>query len=261
MTLPGAEGLRPTTCLGGAWQMACDDWLLEQGQAAFRLYRWRRPTLSLGFHQRRIPAPWLALARGGAIELVRRPSGGGAVLHGFGLTYALIWPTPPRSRVMAYRQACRWLQQAFDAWGQPLRYGDTPATLGGAHCFGRSTTADLVDGHGVKRVGSAQLWRRGRLLQHGEILLNPPADLWRALFGTPPPRLAPLPTDGVALEARLLAAARRGLPASLGQGWCWDRPLPWRAGELAGIAARLHGYRLTPDRSLTSPEASIERTT
>jgi CheY-like chemotaxis protein len=68
--------------------MAIDSWLLEAslldpaGAPALRFYRWSRPTLSLGFHQRFLPAHWRELARSGAIELVRRPSGGRAVLHG-----------------------------------------------------------------------------------------------------------------------------------------------------------------------------------
>jgi lipoate-protein ligase A len=241
--------------------MACDDWLLEQGLPVFRLYRWRGPTLSLGFHQRRFPVHWLELARAGAIDLVRRPSGGGAVLHGFGLTYALIWPCPPAGRADAYRQACQWLQLAFAELGQPLRFGDAPAALGGANCFASSTAADLVDADGHKRVGSAQLWRRGRLLQHGEILLNPPAQLWRQLFGAAAPPLAPLPLGAGELEDHLLAAALRALPAPLRQACGSQRFEPWRATELALIAGRLDRYRLGAEACLASPEACIERTT
>lgn len=241
--------------------MACDDWLLEQGLPMFRLYRWRRATLSLGFHQRRFPDHWLELARAGAIELVRRPSGGGAVLHGFGLTYALIWPDPPAGRAEAYRQACQWLRLAFAELGQPLRFGDAPAALGGANCFASSTAADLVSADGHKRVGSAQLWRRGRLLQHGEILLNPPAQLWRTLFGVEAPALAPLPQTTGDLERHLLAAALRALPEPLRQACAGKRFEPWRAAELASIARGVDRYRLGAEAGLASPEASIERTT
>lgn len=258
---PRGAGLRRTTRLGGVWQMACDDWLLEQGLPAFRLYRWCRPTLSLGFHQRRLPHHWLELARSGVIELVRRPSGGGAVLHGFGLTYALIWPAPPAGRAEAYRQACQWLQLAFAELGQPLRFGDAPAALGAANCFASSTAADLVDAAGHKRVGSAQLWRRGQLLQHGEILLNPPPQLWHDLFGGAAPELAPLPLTETALEAQLLAAALQALPEPLRLACSSQRFEPWRAAELALIAARLARYRLGAEACLASPEAIMERTT
>ncbi len=255
---PEGAGLRPALCLGGAWQMACDDWLLEQAQPAFRLYRWSRPTLSLGFHQRPIPAPWLALARQGRLDLVRRPSGGRAVLHAGGLTYALVWPGAPRQRQLAYRQACAWLQLAFAELGQPLGFGAAAASGAGPSCFATATHADLLHAGGAKRVGSAQLWRRGCLLQHGEILLQPPPELWQALFQAAPPPLAPLPCQGAELEAALLAAAQRALPGPLACG----PPRPWLAGELAAIAARLPRYRLGADGiGMASPEASIERTT
>lgn len=248
--------LRASTALVGAWQMAIDDWLLAQRQPAFRFYRWSQPTLSLGFHQRHLQPQWLEMARRGELALVRRSSGGGAVLHAGGLTYALVWPDPPCSRPEAYRQACHWLQQAFDHLAQPLAFGTAPAAAGGRHCFSSSTAADLVHANGSKRVGSAQLWRQGCLLQHGEILLTPPADLWQAAFATAPPSLPPLGLSSEALEGALLAAARAHLPFALGAG-----PIPWRAAELAAIAADLGRYRLDPDGAMVSPEACMDRTT
>lgn len=259
LTAPEPGELRASTRLSGAWQMACDAWLLQRGRPAFRLYRWSRPTLSLGHHQRQIPAEWLELARSGALDLVRRPSGGGAVLHGGGLTYAMVWPEPPRQRRQAYRQACAWLQLAFEQLGLPLRFGAAVADGRTASCFASGTAADLLHGDGGKRVGSAQLWRRGCLLQHGEILLQPAATLWQQLFAAPPPSLPPLAIAGDALEELLLQAARQALPLPID----WQRPLPWRAEELAVIAQGLERYRLTPDGvpSRASPDARIERTT
>jgi lipoate---protein ligase len=258
---PWTRGL-PLVCLGGAWQMAIDAWLLEQDQPALRLYRWQRPCLSVGRHQRRLPASWLELAARGAIELVRRPSGGGAVLHGGDLAYGLVWPQPPPNRRQAYRQACRWLQEAFAALGQPLHFGERPASLAVASCFATATAADLVHDDGSKRIGSAQLWRGGRLLQHGSIQLAPDPGLWRQLFGSPPPALPPLPGGESGLEAALMAAAARWLPLPA------LREQPWSAAELAAIASRLDQCRLegappppAAAVSSTSPEASIDRTT
>jgi len=256
----------PLLCLGGAWQMAIDAWLLEQAQPALRLYRWQRPCLSLGRHQRRVPPHWLALAASGAIELVRRPSGGAAVLHGGDLAYALVWPQPPANRRQAYRQACRWLQDAFAALGQPLRFGERPASLAAASCFATATAADLVDDQGRKRIGSAQLWRSGCLLQHGSIQLAPDAGLWRRLFDTPPPALPPLPGGESALEGALMEAAARRLPLPP------LRQQPCSAIELAAIAGALAQGRVEAAEpavasvavsvaSATSPAASIERTT
>lgn len=245
--------LLPGLQLGAAWQMAIDAWMLDQRRPALRLYRWRRPSLSLGHHQRRIPPHWLELARSGAIELVRRPSGGRAVLHGGDLTYALVWPDASGSREGVYRQACRWLQEVFTELGQPLDFGRQAASSQPASCFALSTAADLVHADGSKRIGSAQLWRQGSLLQHGSIQLEPPAALWEQVFATPPPRLAPLPVCQAQLEQLLLASARRWLPiAAAGLV-----PVALEALALAVIGRQAPGFQL----DLASPEATMERTT
>ena len=106
---PALKGLKqpatvrwiPPLRLEGAWQMAIDEHLLDRALAdpsagpSFRLYRWSRPTVSLGYHQRIVPPHWRTLAAQGLIDLVRRPTGGRAVLHGQDLSYALIWPAAP----------------------------------------------------------------------------------------------------------------------------------------------------------------------
>ena len=245
--------LLPSSRLGGAWQMAIDHWLLAQGRPALRLYHWQRPTISLGLHQRRIPEHWHSLAAAGRLELVRRPSGGQAVLHGGDLTYALIWPQPPGDRQRAYHQACLWLQQAFVQLGQPLAFGNAPASLAGSNCFASSTAADLVHADGSKRIGSAQFWRGGRLLQHGSIQLEVDRQLWGEVFRWPAPALAPLPASGAELEQLLLASAAGFLPLPP------VRKEPLRATELAAIAADLERYRLGEAES--SPEATMARTT
>jgi lipoate-protein ligase A len=187
------------------------------------------------------------------VELVRRPSGGQAVLHGGDLTYALVWPDPPSNRQQAYRQACLWLKQAFVQLGQPLQFGSAPASLAQSSCFASSTAADLVQANGVKRIGSAQLWRSGRLLQHGSIQLAVDGDLWRALFHSEPPLLAPLPATAQELQLLLLESAARHLPLPP----VVERPL--RATELAAVSADLNSYRVEVAES--SPEATMARTT
>ena len=208
-------------------QMALDELLLDQAVAArapqgcLRLYSWAGPWLSLGYHQRHLPAAWLALAEQGQIGLVRRPSGGRAVLHGGSLTYALIQPNPAQDRRKAYRHHCRWLQRAFAELGLPLDFGSGRAAAGGGSCFARASAADLVHGNGAKRIGSAQLWRRGVLLQHGSLLIDPPRELWWQLFNEPPPELPVLPEGGAELGARL----RRAAEGDLCGGSLRERPL------------------------------------
>jgi lipoate-protein ligase A len=268
-----------TTELDGAWQMAIDSWLLEQGQPSFRLYRWRRPTLSLGYHQRQLDSHWANLVEQGVIDLVRRPSGGRAVLHAGDLTYAMVWPNPPMSRQEAYKLSCTWLQLAFETLGLPLCFGEQAADLQRSNCFAISTSADLVHAEGSKRIGSAQLWRQGHLLQHGSILLDPPRCLWQQVFGQEPPALPLLPVGPTQLEQCLVDAAEQALPealrAALSGASAGATATPLQAHELEEIAARASHHHVSLSRlrsagtgslattSLepTSPAASIERTT
>lgn len=204
--------LLPRFSSDGRTQMVLDRLLLERAGEAplLRFYTWDGPWLSLGRHQRSWPEHWNALEQEGRIDLVRRPSGGQAVLHAGGLTYALIWPSAPRQRREAYRQACQWLLEGFASLGQPLHFGDEPAATDEANCFARSTAADLVDAQGVKRVGSAQRWLHGRLLQHGEIVLNPPQELWQTVFNSAAP--APIPLAPDQLQTALLTSLKASWP-------------------------------------------------
>jgi len=262
-------GWLPPSRLQGTWPMAIDNWLLDsalatratastsegEGELAagcqpaalagtLRFYQWPRPTLSLGFHQQRLPPHWLELAASGALDLVRRPSGGRAVLHGGDLTYALIWPSPPPQRHEAYRRACRWLQRGFAAIDLPLGFGEAAINRERDSCFATSTAADLVHADGSKRIGSAQLWRRGALLQHGSILIQPQKSLWRELFGEDPPVLPDLPVTTAELITLLMAQAQLHLPqAETDQGVelvMQDlAALPWEA-----IAAQRPAYQV-----------------
>ncbi len=270
--------------LDGAWQMAIDAWLLEGPAAAkpasvvvpapaFRLYRWSRPTLSLGWHQRSLEPHWSDLVRQGRLALVRRPSGGRAVLHGGDLTYALVWPRPQGSRTEVYGRALAWLVEAFADMGQPLQSGRQAASLQRSSCFATSTAADLVHASGAKRVGSAQLWRGGHLLQHGSIQLDPCPALWQEVFGGEPPQLDPLPLTGEQLEQHLYRSAARWLPLLAGgvaegghggatQGRSFSEAAPLSPAELAVIAQGLGCYRATLSVSRdTSPELTMPRAT
>ena len=199
----------PPLTAPAATQMAIDRWMLQQllagGPPVLRLYRWSTPALSLGRHQQRWPAPW----RDEPLELVRRPSGGRAVLHAGELTYALVFTPQTRDREAVYRHCCQWLQQALAQAGEPLHFGQaSPAAAAQrSSCFATATAADLVSARGAKRIGSAQLWHGPALLQHGSLLLDPPAALWQRLFQADPPELAPLPWSAAQLEQQLRRAA------------------------------------------------------
>ena len=155
------------------------------------------------------------------------------MLHAGGLTYALVWPDAPRRRQEAYRQACQWLIDGFQKLGLALDFGGDPAGAEANNCFASTTVADLVDPSGVKRVGSAQRWQNGRLLQHGEILLDPPAELWDEVFGEPAPPAAPNQISRLGLDQQLRQ--------SLIETWshcCWQMQ-PLNAGEVQELEGEL----------------------
>jgi lipoate-protein ligase A len=254
----------------GAVQMALDSWLLDQLQAGasgpcLRFYTWSRPTLSLGFHQRHLEPHWLELVKAGVIDLVRRPTGGRAVLHGAELTYSLVQTCSTTRRRDAYVQACGWLQQAFAALAQPLQFGSDRIRRGPQRgsCFASGSAADLIHANGAKRIGSAQLWRGQALLQHGSVLLDPPQGLWQELFAEPPPDLPPLNLSVAQLLQHLEQAAQQHLCGGA------LRREPLRPAELDQVEPLAQRYRWERTAlleasfpgSCTSPLASIERTT
>ncbi len=63
-------------------------------------------------------------------------------------------------------------------------------TISNSNCFASSTLADLVDKDKNKHIGSAQYWKKGHLLQHGEILIEPSKQLWKQVFNIDPPKIS-----------------------------------------------------------------------
>ncbi len=194
-----------TVSLDGQTQMAIDLFLLEKSitqndlELLIRFYTWEGIWLSIGYNQKEIPLRWKDLAKKEILKIVRRPSGGSAVLHAGGLTYSLIWKSPPRKKRASYKQASEWLLKSYSTMGLPLKFGNQTSNALSKHCFATSSSADLIDGNGVKRIGSAQLWRKNHLLQHGEILLDPPKEVWEEVFQvpSPPPTSKRIPRTGL----------------------------------------------------------------
>lgn len=167
----------------GFWQMAVDEALLEsaaEGQPTLRFYAWSEPTLSLGYFQRYEER--LAHRASRPCPLVRRQTGGGAILHDQELTYSLALPLahPLAADAMRlYRAAHVALLDALMSFGieAELRAGEGPthATSRGPDepflCFQRRSGGDVLL-NGIKICGSAQRRRRGGLLQHGSLLLS-----------------------------------------------------------------------------------------
>lgn len=142
----------------------------------------------------------------GKIQLTRRPTGGNAVLHSGGLTYCLIWPFPPNKKRESYIKTNKWLIEGFSKLGLQLEFGKEAQNILERNCFNSATQADLIDKNGSKRIGSAQLWKGKYLLQHGEILLDPPEELWQEVFKSKAPDPTPESIPRKGLDALLLKA-------------------------------------------------------
>ncbi len=156
--------------------MASDLALLEQVAAgavpALRLYRWSPPALSLGHFQPDDDVNRPACERLG-VEVVRRPTGGQALLHGADLTYAVALPRPPghEGRVDAlYRALAGGIIIGLAALGVEAAVARSDGLVGPV-CFAGQQGADVRVGD-RKLCGSAQVRRGGAVLQHGSILLD-----------------------------------------------------------------------------------------
>lgn len=181
-----------TIKLTGIEQMALDLHFLNQTISipeiilSLRFYYWKGAWLSIGYHQKSIPTHWEKLVDDGVIKIVRRPSGGGAVLHSRGITYALTFKKESY-KSFSYELVNNWLISSFKGLGLILKSGNLKKSIIKENCFGTSYLSDLVDEDGFKRIGSAQYRKKGAFLQHGEIQINPSRDLWFKLFGEEAP--------------------------------------------------------------------------
>jgi len=201
--------------------MAIDRWLLRQHQLGLhpptlRFYTWLPAAISLGYHQRRYPAEWEQLHwHGEPIDLVRRPTGGRAVLHQGDLTYAVVLSGIAGSRVQVYQEICQFLIAGWRSLNIELHFGEAGRSyMHNPNCFGTATGADLVLPDGKKLIGSAQLHQNGATLQHGSIRLNPDPDLFKQVFGVEA-AIAPLPHSIETIIEALTTSAQQCFNMSL----------------------------------------------
>jgi lipoate-protein ligase A len=189
--------------LPGAWNMAVDEALLEDavdnGVATVRLYRWQEPTLSLGYFQQYADRQLHPASANCAV--VRRPTGGGAILHDREITYSIVLPA---SHPLAHRSRALYElahDAIIDVLVDQLSPGDRPITLRRNEvsspirnaqpflCFERRAVGDVVaaptgaggatdqgftlpESGDWKVLGSAQRRSHGALLQHGSLLVQ-----------------------------------------------------------------------------------------
>lgn len=179
----------------GAWNMAVDESILDSvrrgaSSAVLRLYAWEPPCFSLGYAQPIGDVDLSAISRRGW-NLVRRPTGGRAILHTDELTYSVIGsPQDPRLSggvLESYRCLSQAILQALHSLNIPAQALEKPATTIDRSPDPRSTNPVCfevpsnyeITVQGKKLVGSAQARRRDGVLQHGSFPLF--GDLTRIL--------------------------------------------------------------------------------
>jgi len=198
----------------GQVHMAIDTWLLQQHRQGkqppcLRFYTWSPPAISLGYHQRRYPETWHQLTwQGQNLDIVRRPTGGRAVLHHQDLTYMIVTSNLSGRITDVYQHLCQFLIQGGKSLGLELNYGDAGKEyLNNANCLATSTPADLVTADGQKIIGSAILKQGNYYLQHGSLQLTRDNELYTQVFGYPDNIYTPLHQDQETIINALVKAA------------------------------------------------------
>jgi lipoate-protein ligase A len=164
----------------GAWNMAVDEALLESAAAdegfSLRFYRWIEPTLSLGYFQKFDDRNDHAASRNCAI--VRRATGGGAILHDSEVTYSITVPPGNRlasQHLILYKSVHAALIEVLAGFGFHAAIYVAENRNENANepflCFQRRSPGDVLLSD-LKIAGSAQRRFKGAVLQHGSVLLR-----------------------------------------------------------------------------------------
>jgi lipoate-protein ligase A len=185
----------PLQAGSGAFHMAADDYFASKPDLpnpVFRLYTWNPYAISLGYHQSADDIQFELCDKEG-IDVVRRPTGGRAILHAEEITYSLILPLDhpyaqggihdvhnkiSEAILLGFKDLGIRLTLNKQEFNLSQHYRKNPDSVA---CFSTTTEHELQY-QGKKVVGSAQKRYSKNLLQHGSILLGDKhRDLYRYL--------------------------------------------------------------------------------
>ncbi len=181
--------LLDTGALPASVNMAIDEAILQlhvsgKSPPTLRFYQWDPPAISLGYFQRRHNIDFSRCQSLG-LEVVRRITGGRAVMHREDLTYSVIADCKyslPAILKESYRRLCDGLLAGFDLLGIAAEVGsERVSSTQPDVCFMLSTLGDIVY-QGKKFVGSAQTRLEASLLQHGSIVLESQVETWMEIL-------------------------------------------------------------------------------
>jgi lipoate---protein ligase len=158
-----------------ALNMAIDEALIENIDEVpvLRIYGWRPAAVSVGYFQSIRDEVDIEKCSEIGVDVVRRLTGGGAVLHEFELTYSFITKRYPQNIMESYRWICEAIVTSINRLGFSANF--VPLN-------------DIVI-NGKKVSGSAQTRRKGVLLQHGTLLLNVDVDKMFSILKVPSEKL------------------------------------------------------------------------
>ncbi|WP_425059198.1 Octanoyltransferase LipM [Sporomusa carbonis] len=184
--------------------MAVDEAMLQahaRGQTppTLRLYGWKPAAVSLGYFQKAKAEVDIEECRRQGIDVVRRLTGGRAVLHDAELTYSVVvredHPLIPATITASYRYFSEGLLAGLKRLGidaslsmPRAAYGRTKRQQASAACFDAPSHYEITV-QGRKLAGSAQVRKNGVILQHGSILLAFDPGRVAALLNLPSPAM------------------------------------------------------------------------
>ena len=180
----GSWRLLPYRVLRAAENMAIDEAVFRLNRReglppTLRFFGWQPPAVSLGYFQKTSREIDVAACRQAGIDIVRRPTGGKAVLHEHELTYSLAAPADhplfTGDIVGTYRVVSACIVEALRRLGLTPEIAFEGRTAAGTplegYCFAAPSRYELLVG-GRKICGSAQVRARGAFLQHGSLLAD-----------------------------------------------------------------------------------------
>ena len=165
----------------GSMNMAIDEALLSSKKNVLRFYRWKPACLSIGYFQ---STQIINLKKLNDVDIVRRLTGGNAVLHDKELTYSVVIDEKemPKSVIESYKIISKGLLQGLKNLGlKPVMNEDVKKESKSAVCFNDPSWYEILV-NGKKIVGSAQKRIDGKILQHGAVLIDIDVEKYCSLF-------------------------------------------------------------------------------
>ncbi len=240
----------------GAYNMAVDEALMqsvrEGAGPVLRFYRWQPGCLSLGRNQPAVGIYDPERIADLGIDVVRRPTGGRAVLHRRELTYSVVVAEGVLGGLReSYLRINRALAAGLRRLGvtvDVMMESDSAAPVPSAEpCFRDPVVGEVVAG-GRKLIGSAQVREGGVMLQHGSLLLHDDQAVLASIGLNPAAALTPPGAPATLSDFLDPLPDWEALTSALIAGWSSEfgaepRPDALSAGESARVPGLLRKHQ------------------